>query len=504
MNTPATSHAEALKSSSIIGGAAAITVLVRIVRTKFMAVFLGPAGVGLEAIYDSIVSLARTLFDCGVSSSGVRQIAASMATQDERQIAATVITLRRVCLFFGAFGAVALFAAREPVSQMAFDTKDHAPEIGFLSVILLLGAVAAGQGALLQGARRIGDLARIRILGTIAGAATSIPFVYFWGRDGIVPSMIVAAAVGGAISWIYARRIAIAPLRASWPLISTEAHKLLKLGLAFVATGLMSTGALFLIRAFVTHEEGVIGTGQFQAASALATIYIGFVLQAMGTDFYPRLTAIANNNRRCNQLVNEQTEVSILLGLPGILGTLAFAPWIVRLFYSDRFDQAAQILYWQLPGIFLQVNSWPIGFILLAKERALAFFLTDLAAYSVYVTLAWFGLRWYGLPGTGMAYLGLYLFHWVMIYFVARRVSGFRLSPECVRLSGFGLATLVLTLWARWKLPEPWSTITGALLAILAALYCLMILVRLVGSDKVTGWLRRFHFLGSSTSSSRP
>ena len=63
------------------------------------------------------------------------------------------------------------------------------------------------------------------------------------------------------------------------------------MGLAFVSTGLMSTGALFLLRALVTRQDGIDGAGQFQAANGISLMYAAFVLQAMGIDFYPRLTA---------------------------------------------------------------------------------------------------------------------------------------------------------------------------------------------------------------------
>jgi enterobacterial common antigen flippase len=41
----------------------------------------------------------------------------------------------------------------------------------------------------------------------------------------------------------------------------------------------------------------------------------------------------------------------------------------------------------------------------------------------------------FGLPGTGMAYLGLYAFHWCVVYVIIRRMSGFSLSPVNIRLS---------------------------------------------------------------------
>ena len=140
-----TSHVEALKSTSIIGGSTAITILIRMVRTKVLAILLGPAGIGLEAIYDSVISLARIGVDMGISSSGVRQIASAVGSGSQSTIAATVFTLRRVCLLLGLIGAAALFLTREQVSKLAFGNADHAFDIGLLSVILLFVALRAGR-----------------------------------------------------------------------------------------------------------------------------------------------------------------------------------------------------------------------------------------------------------------------------------------------------------------------------------------------------------------------
>ena len=486
-----TSHVEALKSTSIIGGSTAITILIRMVRTKVLAILLGPAGIGLEAIYDSVISLARIGVDMGISSSGVRQIASAVGSGNQSTIAATVFTLRRVCLLLGLMGAAALFLTREQVSKLAFGNADHAFDIGLLSVILLFVALTGGQGALLQGMRRIGDLAKMNILGTAIGAALSIPIVYIWGRQGIPAYMVLTAAVGALISWSYARRVRVESVKVPFRQVATEAGSLFRLGIAFVSTGLMSTGALFLLRVLVTREHGVDGAGQFQAANAISMIYVGFVLQAMGTDFYPRLTAVADDNRRCNKLVNEQAEISILLALPGVLATLAFAPWVIQFFYSSKFHIAGEILCWQVAGMFLRVISWPIGFIILAKGRAAVLFWTDLIAYSVYVALGWVGLKFFGLPGTGMAFLGLYIFHWCMIYVVVRRMSGFFWSSANVRLSLLGVITIAITLCVRLRLQEPWATITGCALALIVGIYCLRALVLLVGIEELNKYTRK-------------
>jgi PST family polysaccharide transporter len=304
--------------------------------------------------------------------------------------------------------------------------------------------------------------------------------------------MVAAVLVAALTSWFFARRVKIERTVVTLPQFSKEAASLLKLGLVFVSTGLMSSGAMFLIRTLITRNEGLVGTGQFQAAYALSGVYLGFVLQAMGTDFYPRLTEVANDNQRCNQLVNEQAEISILLALPGVLVTLAAAPWVIHFFYSSKFDQAWEILCWQVSGMFLQVNSWPMGFIIVAKGRTGAFFWTDFLSYALYVALAWLGLKWFGLPGIGMAFLGLYSFHWCIVYAFVRKISGFRWSPHNIRLSVLGVIAVTINLWTRLKLPEPWATIVGGAISVPIGIYCLKTLINHVGTEKIERYLKKF------------
>src|ERR1700739_3558803 len=117
-----------------IGGSTVIVMLIRMVRTKVLAILLGPGGVGLEAIYDSVISMSKTAVDLGISSSGVRQIAAAVGSGSQPVIAITVFTLLRVCLVFGPLGATGLFLARQSVSRLAFGNAEHASDIGLLSV----------------------------------------------------------------------------------------------------------------------------------------------------------------------------------------------------------------------------------------------------------------------------------------------------------------------------------------------------------------------------------
>ena len=172
-------HGQILKSSALVGGSSAINIAIGIVRTKAMAILLGPAGYGLFGLYGSIATLAQSIAGLGVNSSGVRQIAAAVGSGDSDRIALTTAVLRRTSIVLGAFGALLLVVTSRQVSTVTFGNNQHAAAVCLLSVSVFFQLVSWGQTALIQGMRRIADLARIQVLGALFGMICSVTLVYF-------------------------------------------------------------------------------------------------------------------------------------------------------------------------------------------------------------------------------------------------------------------------------------------------------------------------------------
>ena len=97
-------------------------------------------------------------------------------------------TLRRVAILIGILGAVLLAVFCKPVSRLSFGDDQHAGSVALLALAVFFGEVSVGQIALVQGMRRIADLARASVLGAFYGTLFSIPIVYFYGERGVVPS----------------------------------------------------------------------------------------------------------------------------------------------------------------------------------------------------------------------------------------------------------------------------------------------------------------------------
>ena len=487
------SYAEILKSSMLIGGSTAISLVIGIVRTKVMAVLLGPAGFGLMGVYTSIADLVRSLAEMGINSSGVRQIAESVGSGDGERIARTVAVLRRVAIVLGLIGALLLILFAWPISSLTFGTGAQWGAVALLSVAVFLRLVADGQGALLQGMRRIGDMARIGVIGALLGTLLSIPIVYLLGQDGVVPALVAVAAASALVSWWYVRRI---PLPAAIPVLTTsevrkEVTSLLGLGLAFMASGFLMMGAAYAVRMLLVRHQGLEAAGLYQAAWTIGGLYVGFVLQAMGADFYPRLVAASKDNVECARLVNEQAHVSLLLAGCGVIATLTFAPWIVSLLYSTDFTAGTDVLRWIVLGMAMRVITWPMGYILVAKGARTLFVATDLAWAVANVGLTWFGVRLFGLSGAGMAFFGSYVVHLVIVYAISRRLAGFRWSATNLR-TGALFVTVIAAVFAGYRLLGPTAAMAlGAVSTIASAAYSLYVLRALIPPEQLPRRLSR-------------
>lgn len=478
-------YGQILRSSALVGGSSMVNVGVGIVRTKAMAVLLGPAGVGLIGLYSSIADLTQSLAGLGINSSGVRQIAEAVGSEDENRIAFTATVLRRISVYLGILGAVLLILFSDQISIATFGNGKRAAAVSLLSIAVLCRLVSAGQSALIQGMRRITDLAKMSIIGAVSGAAVTVVIVYIFRERGIVPSLLCVAASTLLSSWWYSRKIEIRIRSVALRDMGQEAAALLKLGIAFMASCLMTTGAAYAVRIVVLRQVGFEATGLYQSAWTLGGLYVGFILQAMGADFYPRLTARARDNTACNRLVNEQARVGLLLAGPGVIATLTFAPLVIALFYSAKFGAAVEVLRWICLGTGLQVVTWPMGFIILAKGRPNVFFWSEFAWTALYVTVAWFCVRSFGLVGAGIAFFVSYVFHVFLIYPIARRISGFYCSPENGRTAALFLAMITIVFAAIHLLPLVWGVGLGTVALATCSWYSIARLAGLIPLDSL-------------------
>jgi PST family polysaccharide transporter len=440
------SYSQILKSTSIIGGASIINILVGLLRVKVVAVLLGPAGVGLIGLLQNLMATASTVSALGFGNVGTRQIAEAMGRDDQVEIDSARRALFWGTMLLGLLGGTSFWLLRDILALKILSDGSQGANIGWLAVGVMLAVAAGSQRALLNGMRRIGDIARVSVFSSLLAAILGVGAVWSWGANGVLLFVLAAPLSSFVLGHLFVARL---PKIASPPTPVAELSKqwgvMARLGVAFMFAGLVTTLGQLIVRATVQKGFGDEALGHFQASWAISMVYIGLVLSAMGTDYYPRLTAAIRDNSIVNQLVNEQSEVALLLAAPVLLFMLGFTPWIIELLYSAEFSGAVPILRWQVLGDVLKVASWSLGFVILAAGDGRIYMVTESLAMLVFTGVTWIGLPLIGLEATGVAFLAMYVVYLPVVYFLARRRTGFVFSGMVKKLliSLIGCAVLV-------------------------------------------------------------
>lgn len=468
------SHRQILRSSSIIGGASVANIVIGLLRTKIAALLLGPAGVGFIALLQSLVSTGSAIAGLGVASSSVRQLAEAGGAEDANAMDSNRQSLLYLTAALAVAGAAAFWLLRVPLAEHVLGDAALSEMVGWLGLAVAFTLLGASQVALLNGYRRIGDMARVSVFGALLGTLLGIAALVLWGKEGILPYVISAPLAAMIVGAVIVRRMPSAErVRASLAEVRRRSVPMLKLGLSFMVAGVSTTGAFLAVRAIISQRLGAVALGHFSAAWMISMTYIGFVLQAMGTDYYPRLTAAFHDRRLVNRMVNEQSDVALLLAAPVLIGMQAAAPWVIHLLYSSKFDGAVDILRWQIMGDALKILSWPLGFVIVACGKGRIFVMTETLAVAVYLAFVWGGIGPLGLVSTGVGFLVMYVVYLPVVYWIARRITGFRWNSTTSRMA-IALVCAVVATGLAGRVSHWLGLACGLPLAIAAGVFALV------------------------------
>jgi len=472
------SYRSIFKATSLFGGVQVYQILVGIVKSKIIAVLLGPLGVGVLGLYQSAEQLIKAATEMGLSSSAVRDLSEANNKGDAGLLGLKVSVLKRLIWLTGLLGMIVGVLFSPVLSKVSFGNYDYSIPFAFFAITLLLDQLCNGQKIILQGLRRLKSLAMTAAIGSTLGLLFSIPFYYWLGVSGIVPTLILTSCSTLLVTWIVARKIKLPDSKITNRIAIKEGSTMLKLGIAMSVSGILGTLSSYVIRSFIRYYGSIDEVGLFTAGFMLMTTYTGLVFSAMSTDYFPRLAEVNHDNDKCKEIINQQGEIGILILTPIVMVCMVFVPFIVTLLYSDKFLPANGYILWASAGMLFKMASWAISYVYVAKAEAKIFAIIETVGNVIYVITSILGYIFYGMTGMGIAFAANYLIYLILVYTFAARKYHFSFSITFRKLFGVENVLLLLCLALVILLSGVSYYIVGITLIVLASTYSIIELNR--------------------------
>lgn len=427
-------YQQILKTTSLFGSVQVFSILISIFRNMFIANFIGPIGMGIAALLNSTLSIISGFSGLGLEMSGVKHISESYDENDLNSVSKQVSIVRRIALITGIIGAFLAVIFSKWLSVLTFGNDDYTFSFVFIAITLLFKQLTSAENVVLQGLRKLKDLAKASFYGNLVGLLFSIPIYYFYKIDSIVPTIIIAAFSSMIFALIFAKKIKLERRKVTNNELVTDGKSIIKLGLALTFSGLITLIVAHLIQLYLNFSNGIEVVGFYNAGFTLLNSYVGILFVAMSTDYYPRLSAICNDNNKLNEVVLQQIYIGVLIITPIIIVFFALAEEIIRLLFSTKFKVIVMMVSVGIFGMLFKIASFSIGYMVLAKADSKLFIKTSLGFNLLYLLLSILGYHFFGLIGLGVAFTLQYIFHLIILSIIAKKRYNFNFNNEVVLL----------------------------------------------------------------------
>ncbi len=416
-----------IKYTGIFGGVQGVNIILGLVRTKAVALILGPSGMGLASLFNTTVSFVSQATNLGVAFSAVRHLSELYDQGDKEAVSHFVKVVRGWSLLTALIGMLICVAIGPFLSHTTFAWGDHSLHFMLLAPAVGMIAVTGGETAILKGMRCLGSLAVVQILAAVVALLISIPIYYYFGESGIVPVIVLMAF--STMMLTVRRSYSVCPLevKGAFSFLS-EGMDMVRLGIAFTLAGVVGSASEMIIRSFLNVTGDLEILGLYNAGYMITITYAGMVFSAMENDYFPRLSAVSHDIQATNATVHRQTEVSLLLVCPMLVGLIITLPLLIPLLLSDKFMPVVGMAQVAALAMYLKVLTLPVAYITLARGYSLSYLFLETAYYVVFVLLIIFAYHHWALYGTGVAIALAHLFEFLLVNGYAYFKYGYRFS----------------------------------------------------------------------------
>ena len=457
-----------------IGGLQILAMLVNIARTKILAMWVGPEGLGIISSIDQTIQFVTHVCTLSLPFAAVKFLSKAHSEGGDAFRDGYVVFLK-VLLMLSTVGtlvaaSVVLFCVDLfPAKILPYQT---------LLVLGLLGIPATAVAGLfpnvLAAAQHSTGSARLLVFTGMAMAVATTGGLLLGGITGLYVASVCTITVLAVVVVEYLRRemgLSVTECKVGIAAGFRRMGNVVSFSALFYAGAIASTGSLLVTRYAVLEHLGEAEAGFLQAGMAVALLMSAALTPLNGLFFTPRVNRAGPKEEKFQVAVEFQKQMAMILTIASI-PVLLFPHVLLSLAFSPKFLVASQYMFlfmlWQSFTMFAGIY------------QALLIGLDDMVSYTVLSCLgsllaassAVLLVPQYGVIGAASGFVAASALVTIGTFIRLKLSHGFILPGHLVFLMGYSLlVTIVLGSIFRhydgWQYPLLLSKAAVALVSLL-------------------------------------
>ena len=385
--------------------------VINLVRTKIVAVLLGPYGVGITAQANLLINTLTPILFLGLNQGVAKYLAAAKEQGDTTAAARVASTSTLAVLLTSIVGTVLTLLFVRPIGLWAMQDAALIPLVTISLIGVPFAVLYNLSRAFLQGHKEVRAIALANVISAVLSFATVIPLVYLLSVEGAVINIALTWAINAALYWWFWLRRGNGQLLRRAALAWETLRVLVKYGSANLIVSSTNMLAVLLAGTFVVRQLGVEANGLYRAVYGLSTQYLTLVTGAMAAYSFAQLSGLASRpasdptrDPELSAEINNNVRLVALVMIPILAGVVILRKFGLVFFYDTQFLPAAQLFPVQAIGDFFFALAWAFGLVLLPLGRVQPWLWINVSSTIVVIPLTWVLIGAIGLPGVVVAY----------------------------------------------------------------------------------------------------
>jgi len=408
-----------IRTSLYSGVSTAISLLVRLISNKIVAVYLGTSGIFLLGQLKDFLRLSNVISGFGIEN-GIIKYTSEFQKSDE-ELRKILSTSFRTHLFFSLIFCVLILIFKNTIAEyllLDFDSKFY---FLILSISVISFSIHTLLMSIINGIKKIKLYVTINVFSVVISGILMITLVLKYAIIGalyaLIINQIITLLVTLILFYIYK------PFNFSL-LFSDFNFKYFKKLSAFSIMAITGPTCLiistFIVRYYISDKFDTNFAGSWEAMWRISAIYMLFLINTFKFYLIPTLSKLNSENLKNEVFKIWKVVIPIIIVITA--GVYLLRDIIITVLLSNEFFLINEIIFFHLLGDIIKINCWVLGNILISKADTKAFVFFQIEWSVIFVILSYFLINAYGFWGVSLAYFITYIIHFSLLNFHLRKL----------------------------------------------------------------------------------
>ena len=411
-----------IKTSIYSAASTTISLLVKLITNKIIAVYLGTNGMFLIGQLKDFLKIGNTLGTMGIETGTVKY--SSELNEKENNFKDLLATSFKIHLFTSLIIIALILVFYNYLTVSLSEEMSEMNNYFFKYVLcfsILSFSIQTFIMSVLNGLKKIKIFIFINILATIISGGVLIYLVINYLTIGAYYALILSpiiTLITGLIISLFLKPFKLNFLNSVFKL--QHFKNLSNFSLMAIMAPLCLISTTFIVRYYISEEFDSNHAGSWEAMWRISAIYLLFLTTTFKFYLVPTFTNLENNSLKKEVFKIWKTTLPIIIIIT--LGVYISKDLIINILFTSEFNLVSSLILFHLLGDIIKINCWVLGNILVAKAKTNHFILFQLEWSIIFVFLSIILVNIYGFVGLSIAYFITYIIHFLLLNIYFRKL----------------------------------------------------------------------------------